>query len=155
MIQRVHNKTMQLLKESFVPVMLVAVGLGFILVYVNFKATMNADQIEIITILGNDVRAETVDAGAVVEQVAIDISDERQSDPLYKKAAEAIEKKNWQASDAIYREIIKENPSSQAYNDLGVLYYECGDTDLARQHYQEAVSIEPESEIYQKNIADF
>jgi tetratricopeptide (TPR) repeat protein/glycosyltransferase involved in cell wall biosynthesis len=41
------------------------------------------------------------------------------------------------------------------HNDLGVLYYECGEMNPARQHYEKAVSIEPGSEIYQKNLADF
>jgi tetratricopeptide (TPR) repeat protein len=42
-----------------------------------------------------------------------------------------------------------------ARNDLGVLYYQSGRTAEAVTQYQEAVRLEPENDIYQRNLADF
>ncbi len=41
-----------------------------------------------------------------------------------------------------------------AYNDLGVLYGNSGDFPKAQQHYQEALKLEPENIMIQKNLAD-
>ncbi len=42
-----------------------------------------------------------------------------------------------------------------ARNDLGVLYYQSGRTAEAVMHYEEAIRLEPENDIYQRNLADF
>ena len=47
-------------------------------------------------------------------------------DPLYQQAAQAIESQQWGKAESIYTQIIEQQGSSQAYNDLGVLYYNQG-----------------------------
>lgn len=42
-----------------------------------------------------------------------------------------------------------------ARNDLGVLYYKSGRTAEAVVQYEEAVRLEPQNDVYQKNLADF
>jgi len=42
-----------------------------------------------------------------------------------------------------------------ARNDLGVLYYQSGRAAEAVIQYEEAVRLEPENDVYQKNLADF
>jgi tetratricopeptide (TPR) repeat protein len=42
-----------------------------------------------------------------------------------------------------------------AHNDLGVLYYNRGDKEKALSHYEQAVRLEPQDTIFQKNLADF
>lgn len=42
-----------------------------------------------------------------------------------------------------------------ARNDLGVLYYQSGRVAEAVIQYEEAVRLEPENDVYQKNLADF
>ena len=45
--------------------------------------------------------------------------------------------------------------SALAHNDLGVLYYQCDCKDKSLAHYEEAVRLEPDNPVYQKNLADF
>lgn len=45
--------------------------------------------------------------------------------------------------------------SALAHNDLGVLYYQSGCKDKSLIHYQEAVRLDPDNSVYQKNLADF
>lgn len=45
--------------------------------------------------------------------------------------------------------------SARIQNDLGVLYYQSGDSDKALSCYRKAVDLDPENIIYQKNLADF
>jgi tetratricopeptide (TPR) repeat protein len=42
-----------------------------------------------------------------------------------------------------------------AHNDLAVLCYQTGDKDQALLHYEEAVRLQPENSIFQKNLGDF
>ena len=42
-----------------------------------------------------------------------------------------------------------------AHNDLGVLYYQAGDSAAAGHHYEKAVKIEPDNIVFRKNLADF
>lgn len=42
-----------------------------------------------------------------------------------------------------------------AYNDLGVLYYQQGDTLRCLQSYEKAVSMDPDNANFRKNLADF
>ncbi|MEJ2098717.1 MAG: tetratricopeptide repeat protein [Desulfobacterales bacterium] len=41
------------------------------------------------------------------------------------------------------------------HNDLGVLYYQTGDKEKARDHYERATRLMPENINFQKNLADF
>jgi Flp pilus assembly protein TadD len=41
-----------------------------------------------------------------------------------------------------------------AHNDLGVLYQRTGALEKSRQHHQEAVRLQPASQVFQKNLAD-
>jgi tetratricopeptide (TPR) repeat protein len=42
-----------------------------------------------------------------------------------------------------------------ACNDLGVLYYQSGRVAEAVTHYEAAVRLDPENDVFQKNLADF
>ncbi len=48
-----------------------------------------------------------------------------------------------------------QNHSPKALNNLGVLYYTKGDKERAREHYEAAVKIQPDSATFLKNLADF
>jgi tetratricopeptide (TPR) repeat protein len=53
-------------------------------------------------------------------------------------------------------ELTKKYPNfAEAYNDLGVLYYEAGDKEKAFFHYEKANSLNPDNVTFQKNIADY
>ena len=42
---------------------------------------------------------------------------------------------------------------AEAHNDLGVLYFQGGNTDQALAHLREAVELEPDNMGYRKNVA--
>ena len=42
-----------------------------------------------------------------------------------------------------------------AHNDLGVLYYGEGEKEKALEHYEQAVRLERQNPVFQKNLADF
>lgn len=44
---------------------------------------------------------------------------------------------------------------AQAHNDLGVLYYQCGNSLKSLAHYEKAHKLDPSSVTYRKNLADF
>jgi Flp pilus assembly protein TadD len=52
-------------------------------------------------------------------------------------------------------EVVRSTPGHAiAHNDLGVLYCQTGRMDDARSEYEEAVRLEPENVIFQKNLAE-
>ncbi len=52
-------------------------------------------------------------------------------------------------------DLVKEHPGhATAHNDLGALYYSRGDKERTLIHYEEAVRLQPENKIFQKNLAD-
>ncbi len=44
---------------------------------------------------------------------------------------------------------------ARAHNDLGTLYYEAGEKEKARGHFERAVKLSPETPDFKKNLADF
>lgn len=51
--------------------------------------------------------------------------------------------------------VTKEPSHAQAYNDLGVLYYEQGDKQQALRFYEQATRLAPHDDTFWKNLADF
>jgi tetratricopeptide (TPR) repeat protein len=135
-----QGKLALLFKESFIPVVLVAIAIAFILVYVNFKAEIDADQVEVIVIHKNSQVAESSESGQGLEQVAIEITSARKANPLYEKAALALSNKDWQQAETIYVRILQQDPTSQAFNDLGVLYYNQKKYQQALEQFDKAIS---------------
>lgn len=51
--------------------------------------------------------------------------------------------------------ILKQNPENAlAHNDLGVLSYQIGEVQKAREYYEKAVSLEPTNHTFMKNLAE-
>lgn len=140
---KLKNKTLLLFVESFVPVMLIAAGLVFILIYANFKATLDADQVEIITIQGSSSPMGMETPDGEVEKISIEISNDRQKDPLYEKAAEAVSQEKWDIAENIYKKIIQKNPTSQAFNNIGVLFYNQKKYEASLLQFDKAVAQSP------------
>ena len=53
------------------------------------------------------------------------------------------------------RSLIHSPDSAKAYNDLGVRHYEAGDKPKALECYEKAVTLDPKTVTYSKNLADF
>lgn len=60
-----------------------------------------------------------------------------------------------EAMSQLENTIEQDDNNAAAHNDLGVHHYECGNMDAAQRHYEQAVTMQPENIIFQKNLADF
>jgi Flp pilus assembly protein TadD len=77
-------------------------------------------------------------------------------DELYAEAQVKIrEADHPSAIDLLKRLVARDDAHALAHNDLGVLLYEAGDLQAASTHYQRARALQPENEIFQRNLADF
>ncbi len=79
----------------------------------------------------------------------------RSIDELYRKAMELVHAdKSNDAVQVLETLIASDSNHAPAHNDLGVLYQRAGELDKSRRHHQEAVRLRPDSQIFQKNLAD-
>jgi glycosyltransferase involved in cell wall biosynthesis/Tfp pilus assembly protein PilF len=60
-----------------------------------------------------------------------------------------------EAINALKELLILRPDFALAHNDLGVLYVDKGEKEKARNHYEQAVRLQPENITFQKNLADF
>ena len=59
-----------------------------------------------------------------------------------------------QATTALKNHLARYPQHAVAHNDLAAVSYQTGDVEQALQHYRQAVRLEPEESVYQKNLAD-
>lgn len=59
-----------------------------------------------------------------------------------------------QTAAALRRHLVSYPRHAVAHNDLAAISYQLGDKEQALKHYREAVWLEPEESVYQKNLAD-
>jgi tetratricopeptide (TPR) repeat protein len=143
MIKRAQKHLLITFKESFVPVLLVVMALSAVLIFVNFKAVIDADQVVTIKILDESANAKMDDLEGVAEDDYVQFSEVKSEDPMYQRAMLAIERQQWSEAEQLYQNIIAKQPSSQAYNDLGVVYYQQNQLDKAFAQYTKAIQTEP------------
>lgn len=143
MIKRVQKQLKFTFKESFIPVVLVITVLSAVLIYVNFKALIDADRVLTIEILGDVGASGMEDMEGVGEDDNMEFSATKSKDPLYQKASIAVEQQQWDQAETIYLQILAQQPTSQAYNDLGVVYYRQGKLNEAYARYTDAIQTTP------------
>ncbi|MGD9368052.1 MAG: tetratricopeptide repeat protein [Desulfobacteraceae bacterium] len=74
---------------------------------------------------------------------------------LYQSAQAHAQNSEIESAMGKLEEILKQNPDyALAYNDLGVLSYQIGEVEKAREYYEKAVSLEPTNHIFMKNLAE-
>jgi FkbM family methyltransferase len=75
---------------------------------------------------------------------------------IYRDAQEKIEQESFaDAVQILERLLLNHSDFALAHNDLGVLYYNQGNTEMSFFHYQEAARIEPDNPVFRKNLADY
>lgn len=61
--------------------------------------------------------------------------------------------KDRQALEGLYQKIIESNLNHpEAFNDLGVAFYNIGDTSAAKRAYRKALEIDPSNKLARKNL---
>ena len=75
---------------------------------------------------------------------------------LYEEALNLMKNAgNREAIGALVMFLAKYPHYALAHNDLGVLYYGEGEKEKALEHYEQAVRLERQNPVFQKNLADF
>ena len=77
-------------------------------------------------------------------------------DEQYQQAQTLIEQGKQSEAKLALEELVGHSPDyAAAYNDLGVIAFEGGDNDLALEYYEKATMLQPQNEVFQKNIGEF
>jgi tetratricopeptide (TPR) repeat protein len=77
-------------------------------------------------------------------------------DELYAQVQVKIREADHLGAIDLLKKLLAQNDAhALAHNDLGVLLYETGDMQAALTHYERARALQPENEIFQRNLADF
>lgn len=119
--------TFQKLTESIIPVVLLLFGLFFVLVFVEYRASEEAERDTVIYVsLQNQAEAVPEEENDTV------FEDDYSDDPRIVKAQELIAKGMFDKAEEIYFGILAKEPSTQIYNWLGTLY-------LKQQSYDKAI----------------
>jgi Flp pilus assembly protein TadD/GT2 family glycosyltransferase len=110
-----------------------------------------------------EIEPQNADAGRNLDKLAQITSENHiaphslpSAEEMYQAAQESA--KGGQFSEAIQKleTLLQSSPDfAVAHNDLGVLFYQIGDKNRAREHYEKAAQLEPEDITFQKNLADF
>lgn len=135
------SRWMRLFRESFVPVIIVILGLFLMLLYVQFRAEYDADKVTIIDI-------QPVASSASDSETAAEPSDTEPivsvgADPDQQRAHAFLAQKKWPEAERIYLSILARQHSARALNDLGVLYLKKGDIPRALDYFNRAIVADP------------
>jgi hypothetical protein len=80
------------------------------------------------------------------------ITASRQKRQLVEQAIEAARRADWSAAAEANRKVLDMGPDSAAQNRLAKAYWELGELAQAREHYQDALAIDPTNRIAERNI---
>ncbi|MFZ5523099.1 MAG: tetratricopeptide repeat protein [Pseudomonadota bacterium] len=135
------SRWMRLFRESFVPVIIVILGLFLMLLYVQFRAEYDADKVTVIDIQPVAPllsESETADAPGDSEPIV-----SSGSDPDQQRAHALMGQKKWPEAERIYLRILARQYSARALKDLGVLYLKKGDLPRALDYFNKAAAADP------------
>ncbi|MEW6645960.1 MAG: tetratricopeptide repeat protein [Pseudomonadota bacterium] len=128
----------QILHESFLPVILVAMVIFLTLVYAEFSSIYNADAVTTIYIDNTPATTfhdETEPAADTYLLAAQDTGS-----PQLHEAADFVAAGRWSEAEAIYASLLAAQENSQTHNDLGILYLKKGDPQAALVQFNKAIA---------------
>ena len=133
-----NSKFIFWLTESFVPLTLVVVVLYFTLLYVDFRAIQESDDVTVIEIIqsGDDLDQDT---SASTLTAVIPEADH----PLLQRANSWYERGQFKQAEQAYLEYARRADSSEAYNALGTYYYRRGAYAEALSAFDKALARKP------------
>ena len=141
-----HKRLKTIFKESFIPVLLIVLALGFLLVYADFETSLRANQIVTIEIqphLQTSDSSESNDNITLSDFALSDLDEESTLNPKIKEARVLVEQENWKDAEALYLSLLKEEPDSLAYSEYAVMHIKLGNLDKAKQALKKATSMDP------------
>lgn len=79
----------------------------------------------------------------------------RPAEDLYKEAMDLVTAEKFtEAIQTLETLVARDSNHAVAHNDLGVLYQRRGELDKSRRHHEEAVRLQPDNQLFRKNLAD-
>lgn len=133
----------RLLKESFIPILLVIGGIFLLVFYSHYVADIDADQVTIIEIPSLAVQTSDEQEIVLDEESFAQVEKLRSDDPIYREAYQLIKNKQWQQAEQLYLDLIQDHDTSQGRTDLGFIYYKQADYKNAVSQFTRAIKQEP------------
>ena len=134
----------RLLKESFVPVLLVITAIFLLVYYSHYVADLDAEQVTVIEIpaqitLQSDEPTDESLEDEEMDHLTIMRVEENESNQAYT----FVKNKQWQMAEKAYLELLKSHDSSQARADLAYVYYKKKSYNKALQQLEIALTKKP------------
>ena len=137
----IKSSWLRLFRESFVPVVIVILGLFLILLYVQFRAEYDADEVTVIDIQPVTASvSESEGETALAESQPIVASG---ANPEQQRAAALMAQGKWPEAEQLYLARLSHQRNSHTLNDLGVLYLKKGDVTRALDYLKQAMDVNP------------
>lgn len=132
----------RLLRESFVPVVLVILALFGLLLYVYFSAEFEASKITIIDVVSETQSriSESGDAGGAEEGGAMMAAEASGGQSA---AAALMKQGKWAEAEQLYRDELARHPGSSSLNALGAMFLKKNDLARALEYLNRAINTEP------------
>lgn len=134
----------RLMKESFIPIVLILLGMVVLLVYAEFESSSIANQVVIIDIDPNQNVAaddnedasdlDTGDSGSLIEPG---------QDPRIEQAKKLSDVQKWQQAEALYQALINDAPTSRNYAEFGAYYLRREQLGQAKIWIDKAIEAKP------------
>lgn len=131
--------------ESFIPVTLVLLFLVVVLLYAQFKISVETDQMVVIEIVDAGGNGDLDNPGQENEEI-LGLSIENGSaseNPLVRAAEEAMLKGDWARAEKAYRQVLANEPTSNAHNNLGELFLKQNQLKKSLQLFDKALTVRP------------
>lgn len=135
------GRWMRLLRESFVPVVLVILALFGLLLYVYFKAEFEASKVTVIDVVSSSQERESMEGGTAgdEENGTLMAAAPSGEDP----AGALMRQGKWAEAEQLYRAELAKRPGSSALTALGAMYLRKNDLAHALEYLTQAINTEP------------
>ncbi|MDH4121514.1 MAG: tetratricopeptide repeat protein [Deltaproteobacteria bacterium] len=133
------------LRESFLPLIMLILGLFLTLLYVQFKAAMDSEQAIVIEVTAQP-GDEAEDSGADDTTDSADsdtVSTRSNQNPLLTEIQSLTRKKRWRDAERKYLELLRTEDTSENLTGLGVIYWKMEKKEEAMARLNEAIHSPP------------
>jgi len=133
----------RLMKESFIPIVIILLGLVVLLVYAEFESSSIANQVVIIDIDGNQSNIDdNEDAGDFDDSDSGNLVEPGQ-DPRIEQAKAFSDNQEWKQAEALYQSLIKDAPTSRNYAEFSAYFIRRNQLEQAQTWIDKAIKTQP------------
>ncbi len=132
-----------LFRESLAPILAVLIMIFVLLLYVQYKSTIDADRVTLIEI---EHSAPTLNLEGPADGAGAELNTfytARSDDPTHLEAEKLVKAGRLIEAETLYKRRLAEKITSETLNDLGLLYYKMGDAEKALAQLDQASNTPP------------